>query len=410
MGATAVLSEEAVSVDPGTEATCEVRVRNTGKIVDEYKLEVLGDPAEWTLVEPGSLSLFPGDEGVARLRFRPPRDSRTATGPLPFGLRVASKEDPDGTAVEEGTVEVGRFVDTFAELIPRTSRGRRQARHELAVDNRGNARINARLSAVDPDDLLTFVLSPPTVVAEPGTSAFAKVTVRPRKRFLRGPARTIPFQVSAEADGAAPLVADGAMMQEALVPAWLPKALMALAALALLLGIAWLTLLRPSIESAAKAGGREAGQQAGREAGRAAGGAAGAQAARQELVDAGILPSTGEPPRQPPVTVQGAVPGSAIDGRLVGRRESYVVPEAKTLQVTDIILQNPNANNGTLQVRRSGTALLVVALENFRDLDYHFVAPLVFKAGDRLELDATCTNRGECTPGIYWAGFLTDAP
>ena len=43
---------------------------------------------------------------------------------VPFGLRAASREDPDGSTVEEGTVEVTPFTDTFAEIIPRTARGR----------------------------------------------------------------------------------------------------------------------------------------------------------------------------------------------------------------------------------------------------------------------------------------------
>jgi hypothetical protein len=417
MGATAVLSRDKVAVDPGGEAGCEVRVRNTGTIVDEYTLEVLGDTAGWTLVEPPSLSLFPGDEAVANLRFRPPRDSSVATGEMPFGLRVASKEDPTGSAVEEGTVEVGPFTDTFAELIPRTSRGRRRARHDLAVDNRGNARVNATLSAVDPDGLLRFELSPPALVAEPGSASFATVSVRPVKRFLRGPTRTIPFQVSASAEGAPPLVAEGSMLQEALIPRWLPKALMGFAALLLLAGIAWLTLLRPTIKSAAK----DAGEKAGKEAGAAAGQTAGAEAAQKALAASGGggqptttvpgEPATTVPGTGTPGTAQGVRSGPAIDGRLVtGGRTSYQVPEGKTLQVTDIVLQNPASNTGTLQVQRSGTALLIVALDNFRDLDYHFVAPLLFKAGERLELNATCrTPNPPCTPGFYWAGFLVDA-
>lgn len=413
-----MLSREKVTVDPGGEAGCEVRVRNTGAIVDEYTLEVLGDAAGWTLIEPPSLSLFPGDEAVANVRFRPPRDATVLTGELPFGLRVASKEDPTGSAVEEGTVEVGQFTDTFAELVPRTSRGRRRARHELAVDNRGNARMNATLTAVDPDELLRFEVSPPALVVEPGSAGFAKVTVRPVKRFLRGPTRTIPFEVSAQVEGAPPLVAQGSMMQEALIPPWLPKALMALAALLLLAVIAWLTLLRPSIESAA----RDAGEEAGKEAGTEAGKAAGTQAAQQAMAAAGGGGAPPTIPGEPPATVPGtgtppagqaAAPGPAVDGRLAvgpGQLTSYRVPDGKTLQVTDIVLQNPGSNGGSLRVQRSGSALLVVALDNFRDLDYHFVAPLLFKAGERLELNATCRPEpSPCIPGFYWAGYLVDA-
>ena len=85
---------------------------------------------------------------------------------------------------------------------------------------------------------------------------------------------------------------------------------------------------------------------------------------------------------------------------------AFEVPSGSTLQVTDIVLQNPTGDTGSLQIRRDGTALLVVELGNFRDLDYHFVAPIVFTPGQKLELAAECTS-GACTPGAYFAGYVT---
>lgn len=419
MGATAVLAEQVLTVEPGGETRCQVKVRNNGTVVDQYTLEVLGDADAWAAVEPNVLSLFPGDEGAVQLLFSPPRHASTIAGPVPFAVRAVSKEDPGGSVVEEGTIEVRTFLDTFAELLPRTSRGRRSARYELAVDNRGNARINARLSAVDPDELLSFALSPPAVVVEPGTAAFAKIVVRPRKRFWRGPARTIPFQVSAETGGGQPLVADGAMLHEALLPRWLPRVLLALAGLALLLGIAWLTLFRPTIESAARDKAAEVAAAVAEEAGADAG----AAAARQELAETSPTPNgggagageggggagAGSPGEGGSGGGTGPVSGPVIDGRLVvGGASTFVVPEGKTLQLTDIVLQNPDGNTGTLRIERSGTPLLVVALQNFRDLDYHFIAPPLFSAGQQLQLTADCPDG--CAPGAYWAGFLVDAP
>ena len=65
---------------------------------------------------------------------------------MPFGVHVISKEDPQGSVVEEGVVDIAPFSDVFAELAPRTSRGRRGASHDLAIDNRGNSAINATIS------------------------------------------------------------------------------------------------------------------------------------------------------------------------------------------------------------------------------------------------------------------------
>jgi hypothetical protein len=104
----------------------------------------------------------------------------------------------------------------------------------------------------------------------------------------------------------------------------------------------------------------------------------------------------------------GAAGGAPIDIRLFLTEKgatSYEVPAGATLQVTDIVLQNPSGDTGALQVRRNGTALLVQELANFRDLDFHFVAPIVFTAGQKLEISADCTS-ATCTPGAYFLGFL----
>ncbi|MHB8893341.1 MAG: COG1470 family protein, partial [Candidatus Limnocylindrales bacterium] len=136
MGASVTLVTPAVAVEPGQSVSVEVRIRNTGTVVDEFVLDVLGDAAGWAAVEPGSVSLFPGAEGTAKAVFSPPRASGTPAGHVPFGLRARSREDPAGSAVEEGSVEVGAFQEPYAELVPRTSRGSSSGSHDLAVDNR----------------------------------------------------------------------------------------------------------------------------------------------------------------------------------------------------------------------------------------------------------------------------------
>ena len=202
MGALVTLSAKTVEVQPGAVATCTVTVKNTGTVVDQFTIDILGDPGAWTAAEPATLSLFPGAEGTATVFFRPPRAAETQTGELPFGVRARSQEDPAGSAVEEGVLTVGAFQDTFAELVPRTSRGSRGATHELAVDNRGNSRLNATVTAGDQDQLLRFDVEPPGLVVDPGTAGFAKVRVKPRQRFWRGQPKTRPFKVAVEGEGA----------------------------------------------------------------------------------------------------------------------------------------------------------------------------------------------------------------
>lgn len=422
MGATASLAPNTLSVEPGGMVTCEVKVRNTGSVVDQFTFTVLGDAAGWSSVEPATLSLFPGAEGSATVFFRPPRSADIPSASVPFAVRVASKEDPEGSVVEEGALEVGAFLDASAELVPRTSRGRRSATHDLAVDNRGNARLNAEVDASDPDGQLLFEVEPPSVVADPNTAFFGKVRVRPRKRFLRGPPKTHPFTVVLSPDGAAQLRADGAMLQEALLPKWLPKALLALLALAVIAAILWATLLRPAIQSAARDAVEEPlREQAAQVA--AVKRQADATAAQVANLSGGPVatPSpaptdVGPGPAGPGVPFDSRLPRPAAPGRRAvvfdagqTREDFFEVPADRTLEVTDLVLQNPNGDSGALSIVRDQALLLEVRLDNFRDLDYHFVVPTVFTAGQRLVLRVRCDTPGQgsaCTPAVYFAGLL----
>src|SRR6202162_3504184 len=193
MAATATLATKGLSVTPCVEAVTEVLILNSGTVVDQFTLEVLGDASAWAIVEPAVVPLFPGAEAVARVRFKPPKSPSVLAQAIPLAVRVKSREDARASLVEEGVVEVGPFNDTTAELIPRTAKGSSHARAQLALDNRGNVRINARLTAADPDAKLNFTITPPALTAEPGTASFASIRINPRQRFFTGPPKLRPY-------------------------------------------------------------------------------------------------------------------------------------------------------------------------------------------------------------------------
>ena len=105
MAATATLASKAVTVTPGGEAVTEVRVRNSGTVVDQFTIEVLGDASAWAIVEPAVVPLFPGAEAVARIKFKPPKSSSVPARAIPFAVRVKSREDARASLVEEGVVD-----------------------------------------------------------------------------------------------------------------------------------------------------------------------------------------------------------------------------------------------------------------------------------------------------------------
>jgi hypothetical protein len=412
VGASVTLTAPSIGVVPGGEATLELRLRNTGTVVDEFALSILGDAAGWTSVEPPTISLFPGAEETARIIFRPPRSPQVPAGPMPFGLHATSQEDAAGSTVEEGTVEIGPFLEPFAELIPRTSRGSRSATHDLAVDNRGNIRLNAEIEAADADRLLGFDVKPPGMVVEPGMAGFAKVRVKPANLFWRGTPKTRPFQLVVRPDEGPPVTLDGALLQEAVLPPWFMRALLALVALLILLIVLWLGLLKPSIESAASDAVasplgelRDDVNSALDDAGLPTMGPEdGASESPGPSASAG---SSDAPPTPTPTPAGPVIPGlgNPIDGRLVQTAPSFSPPG--TLFVTDLVFSNPNGREGAVVLLRDGTPLIELQLANFRDLDFHFVTPIVIPADHQLSMSLTCTPAGvECNPAILYSGYL----
>ncbi|TMF29779.1 MAG: hypothetical protein E6I25_05000 [Chloroflexi bacterium] len=398
MAATATLASKAVTVTPGGEAVSEVRIRNSGTVVDQFTLEVLGDASAWAIVEPAVIPLFPGAEAVARIRFKPPKSSSVPARAVPFAVRVKSREDARASLVEEGVVEVGPFNDTSAELIPRTAKGRSRAHARLALDNRGNVRISARLTAADPDRKLNFTITPPALSSEPGTASFASVRMAPRQRFLTGPPKTNPYKVLVHQDGLPTITVDGTMQQEGLIPPWLLPALIGLAALALVLAVLWFFLLKPSIQSAAT-------QQV---------------AAQTSALQSQVNTLKAQTPATAAGGGGGATGANPFGGNAYAARLSgggnLTIPADGGLSVTDLVFENPNGYSGDLTLSRFNAdknkvqVLLTLKLDNFRDLDFHFITPLTFQKNDRMDLSCIQPDKSSCDASVYYSGYFKNPP
>jgi hypothetical protein len=202
-----------VTALPGSEGVGQVTIRNTGTVVDQFAVNLLGDASAWARPDPGVLSLFPGAEQTIAIRFTPPRSSAVTAGTVPFGVRVTSQEDPDFSIVEEGAVQIGGFSAVEVKIVPRTSEGKRNAVHRLEVTNTGNAPVTADLLASDPDELLAFDLDPERLTVDPGATATARVKVAARKAHRGKGARRMPFNVLVE-PGGAPVNVDASFEQK----------------------------------------------------------------------------------------------------------------------------------------------------------------------------------------------------
>jgi hypothetical protein len=397
----------AVELSPGDEASFGLTVRNRSDIVDAYRFEVVGDAAGWATVEPETITVYPGAEETVQVTFRPPRLPEVAPGEAPFAVRVVPTEHPDEVQVPEGMLHVLPFTELTAEVLPRTSRARRTARHQLAVDNRGNVPVTAEITAADPDGALAFLARPVAVLVQPGEAAFSKVRVRHRRLVWRGQPTTRTFQLGVSHDGEPPLAVDGATVQEPVIPRWTVRAavfgLLAIAALAAL----WFGALRPSIRSAARdaiATPLKAVEQRAADAQDTASKAKTEAATTKRELDKRVpqptpntTPGPGTQPPPPPPGVTTSQFSRQLSAEAAGGKSAvtvYRVPGKTTLLLTDLILQNPQGDSGRLDISIDGKPALTSSLANFRDLDYHFVSALQANAGSTVELKLACEVAG----------------
>jgi hypothetical protein len=220
----ATLDPAALSVEPGGQTSLKIRVRNQGAIVDRFDLSVVGPLAQWARADPPFLSLFPGAEGEAQITFAPPRESFPRAGTFPFGVRVRAAAEPTGGAVEEGRVTLGPYTDASAEIVPATSRGSRTGRHDVLIDNKGNAPVEVVVGAVDPDRLVDFVVQPDRLVIGPGERASVSIRGSVRDTFWTGSKVPHPFNVEIRPGRSPVIPLRATLLQGPILPGWVPIA------------------------------------------------------------------------------------------------------------------------------------------------------------------------------------------
>ena len=388
MGASATLEssqigESPLAVDPGGRATATLRVRNNGDTLDELSFQAMGAAAPWMEIEPPSISLPPGGEAAATIRFNPPRSPEVLPGETPFAVQVVSREDPDGSVAGEGTIVVGSYDQRLITLLPPGNVGRRTGTFEVTIDNRGNVPFRVSLTGHDADHACRFLFDPPVADVGPGTArAVGLKVVAPQ--FWRGQPRTHQFEVQAIEDEREAEVLRATFIQQESLPTWVLRALLA-AALVVVVGIiAWFALIKPAVQDTA----RDA--------------IAGPLASMEERVDNAVSTTT---TRFAPTTTAlfSTNFGSPTDFQLagtipVGTSQTFSKSFDQDFALFDYVVQNADGASGTVQIMRGDEVLDVKSLELFRDDAQHMVAPYVFNLDDTLVMKVTCTAAGSTDP------------
>ncbi|OEJ32444.1 hydrolytic protein [Streptomyces subrutilus] len=427
-----------MSVTPGGTASTTLTVRNDSDIVEAYRLEVVGDCAAWTTVAPERVSLYPGTSETVTIRLEPPRSSQVRAGDVPLAVRVLPTEQPESVRVPETTVHIEEFRELRAESAPKRRRGWLRGRYRLAVRNEGNAPVRLGFTPAQPGEELKFDFRPAALALEPGESAEVVLRVRTGAPVWFGSPVTWPFTVevadAAEGDGEdaaeraepdpvrAPLEVE--FVQIPIFPTWLLAVLAALLALLL----AWFMLVRPAVRSTAKEAADQAVQNrptpAGADENAQAPGAGGAN-----------QPGGGGKSPQPGTGGGGAGAGAgAGSGGVAGGQQSsatidlqtgggqtktgaYTVPAGKAFGITDIVVANFQGDEGVVTISFGDRKITTIALETFRNQDYHWVTPISITESQTVTVQVTCAKPGtpatgrqaqECHEVLNVSGVLSD--
>ncbi|MFI5806701.1 RICIN domain-containing protein [Streptomyces sp. NPDC051561] len=238
------------TVDPGSTARAQLRVRNTGDVVDEYRFEPVGQLAPWIRVEPQTLRLYPGTTGTVDLTFEPPRTPDATAGPNPYAVRVTPTEHPESVTVQEGNLTLTPFSEIRAEIVPPTVKGRFRGRPRLAVDNLGNVKLTASIGGSDNGDHLSYEIRPGNVQIEPGRAAFVDADLKPRQIIWFGSKQERPYSLSLRRSGADPVETEGLYVQRGFLPRWLATFLGLLLACAIAFVVIWIAY-KPQLRTSA---------------------------------------------------------------------------------------------------------------------------------------------------------------
>ncbi|MEJ3405452.1 hypothetical protein WDJ51_11970 [Rathayibacter sp. YIM 133350] len=405
MATVAHLDPITLSVVPGEHAVFTASVTNDSLIVESYTLTPVGPVSAWTTIDPVELTIYPGKTETTTLTVSPPRAAEAVTGDVAVGVHAQPAEQPDFAASAEATLSILPFSSVNAELIPRLSRGRGRKRVRVAVDNQGNTPLVASIAGTS-SDALAITTATPDVVVDPGHAVFVDIDLVPRARVWKGSDVTHPFGITVVPEGEqAPIELNGSYTQQRVFPRWLWKVLLALLLLLAALVALWFLVFKPAIEATAKQAIDGPVADANRRSDAAAQQADKAAASANEAKAAVGQPTEPVAPVAPGPTVS----TDNVDLRLTvtvgpgatGKSANFAIPANSVLKITDVVISNPQGDFGKVTLENQDTVapIFTSGLENFRDLDFHFVTPIEVQAGDNLFSRLTCAAVGTPPPG-----------
>lgn len=406
-------------VRPGHEVTLVLTIENLGDRTENLNVVPSGISAPWASVSRASLTLFAGSQDAVEVVVRPPAMPSTSAGSTPLTVRVMPLRGNDEGVVAEATLRVQPFDDRRISLLQPMRRARRRAMYELMVENHGNQLASCRLHLVDPSNRVDGVFDPPAVGVPPGSSSLVRLRLHATSVSFRRQDRQLEFEIEATQSDHDPAAARATLVQPPTIPTWAGPSL-AVGALALIVAtLAWFGVVRPELREAAQRAVDERLVELAQvtDPDRADGQAT----ATTSLPVAGGGSGGGDPdaPDQPTTATDGEPYSIRLPLRVAAggtNSDSARVPAGVRLLLTDIVLQNPNADLGSAALLRDGSVLYewdLGAMTSANEFQPR-LTPLPIEPGGELVFRATCTGPGSqaatgCEVAVLLAGRLVPA-
>jgi hypothetical protein len=377
--------EDEIEIRPGASCSLALSIENVGDRTETFTIIPAGLTASWTTVTRPNVTLFAGSRDVVEVVIRPPAVHTTSAGPTSAAVRIIPLQVPDDAIVAEATVVVQSFDDRRVSVLQPLQRARRRANYEFMVENHGNNLASCRLHLVDASNRVDGSFDPPAVGVAPGSKSLVRLHLKARRGGFRRVERQLDFDIEATQPDHEPAIGHAALIQPPTFPGrMLWRAAAALAVVAAVV-VAWFAVVRPEIRDAAE---RAVDDRVGDLL---------TEPTETTVVDTATPGPGGDAPG-----------GSATDGEPLSNRlalsvsvgttgsQSYQVPEGSRLHLTDVVLQNPNADLGSASLLRNAETLYrwdLGAMNSSNEFEPR-VTPVPFEPGDEIVFQATCDGSG----------------
>ena len=175
------LSSTKLEVAPGESVETTITIRNQSKIVDQFGIRIQGLSPTWWTLSTSSVSLFPGDQGEAKLTIHPPKEAESKAGSYSFQVRAVSQANSEEMTEEEAYLVLRGFLVWDVEMSPTKVVGR-SGTYRLTASNSGNTDITLIFEGKDAEEALDYTFSHNKVTVPAGESALITLKVNPKKK------------------------------------------------------------------------------------------------------------------------------------------------------------------------------------------------------------------------------------